>query len=59
VPLADLRRLVAAERLAPAEVVEAAEVESTPAAHREWVAAGLAQGPMSWRWQSCSSNRED
>jgi hypothetical protein len=40
VPLADLRRLQAVERLAPAEVVEAAEIESTLAAHREWVAAG-------------------
>jgi hypothetical protein len=40
VPLADLRRLQAVERLAPAEVVEAAEIESTLAAHHEWVAAG-------------------
>jgi hypothetical protein len=40
VPLADLRRLQAIERLAPAEVVESAEIESTLAAHREWVAAG-------------------
>jgi len=40
VPLADLRRLQAVERLASAEVVEAAEIESTLAAHREWVAAG-------------------
>jgi len=40
VPLADLRRLQAVERLAPAEVVESAEIESTLAAHREWVAAG-------------------
>jgi len=40
VPLADLRRLQAVERLAPAEVIEEAEVETTLAAHREWVAAG-------------------
>jgi hypothetical protein len=40
VPLADLRRLQAVEHLAPAEVVEAAEIESTLATHREWVAAG-------------------
>jgi hypothetical protein len=40
VPLADLRRLQAVERLAPAEMVEEAEIESTLAAHREWVAAG-------------------
>jgi hypothetical protein len=40
VPLADLRRLQALERLAPAEVVEEAEIETTLAAHREWVAAG-------------------
>jgi hypothetical protein len=40
VPLADLRRLQAVERLAPAEVVESAEIESTLAVHREWVAAG-------------------
>lgn len=40
VPLADLRRLQAVERLAPAGVVESAEIESTLAAHREWVAAG-------------------
>ncbi len=40
VPVADLRRLQAVERLASAEVVEAAEIESTLAAHREWVAAG-------------------
>jgi hypothetical protein len=36
----DLRRLQAVERLAPAEVVEAAEIQTTLAAHREWVAAG-------------------
>ena len=40
VPLADLRRLQAVERLAPAEVVESAEIETTLAAHDEWVAAG-------------------
>jgi len=40
VPLADLRRLQAVERLAPAEVVESAEIETTLTAHREWVAAG-------------------
>jgi len=40
VPLADLQRLQAVERLAPAEVVESAEIETTLAAHREWVAAG-------------------
>jgi antitoxin (DNA-binding transcriptional repressor) of toxin-antitoxin stability system len=40
VPLADLRRLQALERLAPAEVVESAEIETTLAAHREWVEAG-------------------
>ncbi len=40
VPLADLRRLQAVERLAPAEVVESAEVETTLATHREWAAAG-------------------
>lgn len=40
VPLADLRRLQAVERLAPAEVIESAEIQSTLAEHREWVAAG-------------------
>ncbi len=40
VPLADLRRLQAVERLAPAEVIESAEIEITLAVHREWVAAG-------------------
>ena len=40
VPLTGLRRLQAVERLAPAEVVEEAEIESTLAAHRDWVAAG-------------------
>lgn len=39
-PISDLRRLQAVERLAPAEVVEEAEIETTLAAHREWVAAG-------------------
>jgi len=40
VPLADLRRLQAVERRAPAEVVEQAEIETTLADHREWVGAG-------------------
>ena len=40
VPLADLRRLRAVERHAPAEVLEEAEIEATLAAHKEWVAAG-------------------
>ncbi len=40
VPVADLRRLQAVERLAPAEVIESAEIATTLAAHREWVAAG-------------------
>lgn len=40
VPLSDLRRLQAVERLAPPEVVEEAEIETTLATHREWVAAG-------------------
>jgi hypothetical protein len=40
VPLADLRRLQAVERLAPAEVIESAEIESTLAEHRRWVGAG-------------------
>jgi len=40
VPVAEYRRLRALERLAPAEVVEEAEIEATLAAHREWVAAG-------------------
>jgi len=40
VPLAELRRLQAVERLAPAEVIECAEIETTLAAHREWAAAG-------------------
>jgi hypothetical protein len=40
VPIHDLLRLQAVERLAPAEVVEQAEIQTTLAAHREWVAAG-------------------
>lgn len=40
VPLEDLRRLQAVERLAPAEVIESAEIESALAAHGEWVEAG-------------------
>jgi hypothetical protein len=40
VPLPDLRRLQAVERNAPAELVEQAEIETTLAAHRDWVAAG-------------------
>ena len=40
VPLPDLRRLQAVEQRAPAEVVEQAEIETTLAAHRDWVAAG-------------------
>jgi hypothetical protein len=40
VPLNDLRRLQAVERLAAAEVIESAEIGSTLAAHREWVEAG-------------------
>ena len=40
VPLADLRRLEAVERHAPADLLEQAEIEATLAAHREWVAAG-------------------
>ena len=40
VPLADLRRLQAVQRLAPAELLEDAEVEAELASHREWVAAG-------------------
>ncbi len=35
-----LRRLEAVERLAPAEVIESAEIETTLAAHRDWAAAG-------------------
>jgi hypothetical protein len=40
VPLSDLRRLQEVARRAPAEVVEQAEIETTLAAHREWVAQG-------------------
>lgn len=40
VPLADLRRLEAVQRHAPADLLERAEIEATLAAHREWVAAG-------------------
>jgi hypothetical protein len=40
VPLSDLRRLQAVQRLAPADLLEEAEVEATLTAHRDWVAAG-------------------
>jgi hypothetical protein len=40
VPLADLRRLLAVQRRAPAEILEEAEIEATLTTHREWVAAG-------------------
>jgi hypothetical protein len=40
VPLADLRRLEAVQRHAPAGLLEQAEIEATLAAHREWVAVG-------------------
>ena len=40
VPLAELRRLRAVERHASREALEEAEIESTLAAHDEWVAAG-------------------
>jgi hypothetical protein len=40
VPLADLRRLRAVERYAPAEAREEADIEATLAEHRAWVAAG-------------------
>jgi hypothetical protein len=40
VPLGELRRLRAVEALAPADLLEAAEIEATVAAHDEWVAAG-------------------
>jgi hypothetical protein len=40
VPLPDLRRLQTVEQRAPAEVVEQAEIETTLAEHRDWVAAG-------------------
>lgn len=40
VPLSDLRRLQAVHRHASSDLLEEAEVESTLAAHRDWVAAG-------------------
>jgi hypothetical protein len=40
VPLTELRRLRAVERRASREALEEAEIESTLAAHDEWVAAG-------------------
>lgn len=40
VPLADLRRLRAVERHAPAGVLEDAEIEVVLAGHDEWVRAG-------------------
>jgi hypothetical protein len=40
VPLSDLRRLQEVARRAPADVVEQAEIETTLAAHREWIAKG-------------------
>jgi hypothetical protein len=40
VPLADLRRLEAVQRHAPADLLEEAEIEATLTEHREWVAAG-------------------
>jgi hypothetical protein len=40
VPLADLRRLRALERHAPAEVLEDAEIEATIAGHDHWARAG-------------------
>jgi hypothetical protein len=40
VPLSDLRWLQEVARRAPADVVEQAEIETTLAAHREWVAQG-------------------
>ncbi len=40
VPMADLRRLWAVQRYAPAEAREDAEAEAALAEHREWVAAG-------------------
>src|SRR5258708_37031247 len=55
VPLADLRRLGAVRRRAPAEVVQAAEVETAPAAHRRVAAgrrAGAAAHPLArGRWR--------
>jgi hypothetical protein len=40
VPLADLRRLRAVERHAPAGVLEDAEIEATLADHDDWVNSG-------------------
>jgi hypothetical protein len=40
VPLAELRRLQALERHAPAEMIEEAEMDAAFAEYREWVAAG-------------------
>lgn len=40
VPLAELRRLRAVERRAPAEILEGAEIEATLAGHDDWVRAG-------------------
>ena len=40
VPVADLRRLRAVERHAPAEVREDAEIEAALAGHDEWARAG-------------------
>jgi hypothetical protein len=40
VPLAELRRLRAVERHASQEALEEAEIETTLAAHDEWVADG-------------------
>lgn len=42
VPLGELRRLLAVEAHVPADVLEAAEVEATVAAHDEWVTTGRA-----------------
>jgi hypothetical protein len=40
VPLAELRRLRAVERHAPAEVLESAEIEAALASHDDWARAG-------------------
>jgi hypothetical protein len=40
VPLSDLRRLQAVQRLASPELLERADIQATLEAHREWVAAG-------------------
>ncbi len=40
VPLADLRRLRALERHAPAEILQDAEIEATISGHDEWTRAG-------------------